>query len=592
MLEVALVDLIAAGLVFANRSTAPGEQPVPVRLSGADLIRAVSATHPEPSGQLVARVAEDVWQSCRVVNLPGELAAPHVAVLADIVLAAQPDDGAQALLRAQDDSPTQDQIGALGRRLLGNVAEHLRDGVIDETVLHYLLESFLKSLCGARDLLEEIRPAMAALLVPPASETTPQSAIMLDKIERAQALGIAVPILDIITVTLINTTRSADLRQADLLAAAGDARKLADALQDLPERAPAHAEVLSYLPDMFRNGRLADCARVLGHTEEYVVKRSVDTAAHSAAHVGLASTLRTLRAWLAALDGSFAKAARHYSFAQRYIARADYETRWQFAELEAHNYELSAFYKGDATGLENAARACTSALAAMPGEARALTRANAQYRLAYVLFLLGEREGQADRFEVAAQLLGDAEAIFANSGEGVALRRAKILRSAVLGRLGMLSRNSALLETSAALLQSIVEEGADVGGDGEPAEIELGLRVRMALTLVDYADLEPGEELRLAALRSIEAALPALASHHTPYGQSGFVCCLLLARSHQALAIWHGSRGAQDLAKEHLGRADAQYAAAGFSRQSAGPQTLPPEASEPPAPGDGEATAA
>lgn len=599
MLEVALIDLIAAGLVYANRSTSPAGRPMPTRLSGADLIREATAVQPAPTGQLVARVAEDVWQSCRAVNLPGELAAPHIAVLADIVLAAQPGDGDQAMLRVQDEAPTHERIGALSRHLLANVEEHVADGVIDATVLHYLLESFLQSLCTARDLLEEIRPAMAVLLAPETTAASPQSAIMLGKIERAHALGIAVPILDIITVTLINTTRSADLRQADLLAAADDARKLEAALQALPDVAPAHGDVFSHLPDMYRNGRLVDCARVLGHTEEYVVKSSVETAAHSASHVGLASMLRTLRAWLAALDGSFAKAARHYSFAQRYISRADYETRWQFAKLEAHYYELSAFYKGDATGLENAARACTSALAAMPGEAQALTRANAQYRLAYVLFLLGEKEGQSDRFEVAAQLLGDAEAIFSRAdGAADLLRRAKVLRAAALGRLGALNRNSALLETSAALLQSIIEEGADAAavGDGEPSGIELGLRVRMALTLVDYADLEPGEELRLAAMRSIEAALPDLASHPTPCDQTGFVRCLLLARSHEALARWHGAKGVQDMAQEHLGLAAAQYAAAGFSRQDAGPPALPQQASEPPpspaSPDGGEATAA
>lgn len=598
MLEVALVDLIAAGLVFANRSTSRGERQVPARLSGADLIREVTAAHPAPTGQLVARVAEEVWQSCRAVNLPGELAAPHITVLAGIILAAQPDERDQAMLRIPDNAPAHEQVGALSRRLLANVEEHVADGLIDATVLFYLLETFLKSLRSAGDLLEEIRPAMAVLLAPPAPETPQQSAIMLGKIERAQALGISVPILDIITVTLINTTRSADLRQADLLAAAGEARKLAEVLEALPGKVPAHGEVLSYLPDMFRSGRLVDCARVLRHTEEVVVKHSVDIAAHAASHVGLASTLRTLRAWLAALDGSFAQAARHYSFAQRYISRADYEARWPFAQLEAHYYELSAFYKGDASGLENAARACTSALAAMPSEAQALmTRATAQYRLAYVLFLLGEREGQADRFEVAAQLLGDAETVFAKSADAAGrLRRAKTLRAAVLGRLGVLNRTSILLETSAALLQSILEERTDGDEGAETAEIELGLRVRMALTLVDYADLEPGEELRVAALRSIEAALPILARHHTPYDQSGFVRCLLLAQGHEALAKWHGSKGTEDAAQEHLAQAAAQYAMAGLSRRDAGPPASPRRASgappSPASPDGGEATAA
>ena len=130
----------------------------------------------------------------------------------------------------------------------------------------------------------------------------------------------------------------------------------------------------------------------------------------------------------------------------------------------------------------------------------------------------------------------------------------------------MLHRKSALLENAAGLYQSVIERTPtdEAGGDDDPAEIGFGLRSRMALTLIDYADLEPGEELRRAAIASIQSALPDILTHLTPYNRSGYIRCLLAARCHEALAGWHNSKGEQAETAEHLANADRQYAAAGF----------------------------
>ncbi len=573
MLDVALINLIAAGLDWVCRPPTAGDRTFATEFDGENLIRKLTAAEPAKTGQLIARVVEDVWQSCRVISLPAELAEPHIAFLSDIIGGAHLRSNDQAMFFAPEHQAPDKALADLSQRIVSSIEHDFAESGVDETVLTYLLETFLASLYAAREMVQAIQPLVATILPPPLPSemvaAASQSAVMLAKIERAEALGIAVPILDTITVALINTTRSADLRQADLLAAAGDARKLAEALARLPERAPAHADYLRPLSDMFCTGRIVDCDRALVRTEDLVVRHSVDTSAHTAGHIGLASELRTQRACLAALEGSFTKAARHYGFAQRYIPRADFEIRWHFAELEAHYYELAAFYKGDSSGLENAARACTSALATMPTEPSSVTRARAQITLGHILILLGEKEREPDRFELAAQLLGDAEALLDGTTDVESLaRRTTILRALALNRLGVLHRKSALLENAASLYQSVIEQPSSHEADDndDPAEIGLGLRLHMALTLIDYADLEPGEELRRAAIASIQTALPNILAHHTPYNRSGYNRCLLAARCHEALAGWHNLKGESAETAQHLADAAVQYGAAGFAR--------------------------
>ena len=596
MLDVALIDLIAAGLV---RFCAPADRVITADWDGEGFIRRLTAADSAQTGQLTARVVEDIWQSCRAVGLPAELAEPHVAFLATVIARARLCGEDQTRMRQPDDHLAKDALANLSGRIMASNTLDLAEHGIDETVVGYLLETFLGSLSASRSSLRALQPVVAQALADEGEDATATKAVALAKIQRAEALGLAVPILDLITVTLINTTRSADLRQADLLAAADDARSLGEALERLPESDPALADYLSPLSDMFRTGRIADCERILASAEDLVVRHSVDTSPHSGDHVGRATTLRTLRGHLAALEGAFTKAARHFGFAQRYIPRADAEDRWRFARLEAHFYELAAFHRRDEMGLDNAARACTSALAAMTSEHAAAARAMAQTHLGHVLILLGEKERAPDRFELAAQLLADAGQHFANAGQVVGgVRQAVILRATALYHLGVINRDAALLEMAISLYQSMIEQsetGADDAAE-DPAEIGFGLRSRMALALIQYAELEPADQLREAAIASIEAVLPQLRTHGTPYNASGFNRRLLVGHCHEALGRWLASKGNQSAAAAHFADAGRELAAIGFARGDDLPPRLPgdgvPSSPTAPATGTGEADAA
>jgi len=569
MLDVALINLIAVGIERICRPPTDGVRPMRAEFDRERLIEKLTAAEPDRMSGLIAGVVEAIWQNCRTVGLPAELAEPHIEVLSEVFSSTHLRASDQAMFCVAGHKTPINAVSDLARRVIAPIEPALGDSEIDATILNFLLESFLTSLYERRALIQIVLPIVNATVVPSLTpeETAAeaQKAAMLAKIERADALGIPVSVLETITVSLINTTRSADLRQADLLGAAADARALSVALERLPEQAPDYAEPLSLVPGMFRTGRYIDCDRHLGSVEDLVVRHSIDTYAHAAEHVTLAIELRTLRACLATLEGSFTKAARHYGFAQRYIVRADIERRWKYARLEAHYYELAAFYRGDASGLDNAARACTSALATMPVTPSSVTRACAQTGLAHILIVLGEQERRPDRFELAAQLLGDAADMLAGAQQMASqARRATILRATALCRLGEWHRKSELLEQAATLFQSILTSTPDDGAEDQ-AEIELGLRAHTALAMVGFAGLMAIEKVHDQAIDIIHAELPELLAHHTPYNHSGYNRCLLAARCHQALADWYDAQGEHASVAVHLAGAAGQLAAAGFA---------------------------
>lgn len=588
MLDVALIKLIAAGIERICRRPGDGMRTVRVEFSHEELIKKLTTAEPDGMGRLIAKVVEEIWQNCRKVGLPAELAEPHILVLTEIIGGAKLRASDQAMFCVVGHNAPNNAVPDLARRVIAPIDSALADGEIDATVLHFLLETFLASVYEQRALIQVVRPIVSAFVAPPptpeAVAANAQKAVMMAKIERAEALRIPVSILDTITVTLINTTRSADLRQDDLLAAAADARALSNALDQLPELAPDFAEPLSQVPGMFRTGRFSDCDRQLGSVEDLVVRQSIDNYAHSGPHVTLAIELRTQRACLAALEGAFTKAARHYGFAQRYIARADIERRWRYARLEAHYYELASFYKGDVSGLDHAARACTSALATMPATTPSVTLAQAQAGLGHFLIVLGEQERRADRFELAAQLLSDAANVLSGSQpmSGPA-RHATILRAKAMCRLGEWHRNRDLLEQAATIFQLVLK--ATLVDDAEkiddPAEIEIGLRAQMALAMVSLAELTALVKMQEEAIAVVQEELPKLLADHTTYNRSGYNRCLLAAKCHQALANWYEANGEHAAVAAHLAGAAGQFAAAGVPPEPITGKLLADEATVP-----------
>ena len=604
MLDVALIKLIAAGIERVCRSPALGDRAIRMEFDHETLIAKLTTAEPERMRRLIGDVVEAIWENCRKVGLPAELAEPHVTVLSDIIGKAHIRAADHAMFCVAGHVAPNNALPDLAERIIAPTAAQLPDGEIDATVLHFLLETFLESLYGQRALIQVVLPVVKGFAVPPPTPEEvamrAQKAAVMAKIERAEALRVPVSILDTITVTLINTTRSADLRQADLLAAAADARALLEALERLVQQAPDYATPLGLVPGMFRTGRFVECDRQLGIVEDLVVRRAIDTYAHAAENISLAVELRTQRACLAALEGSFTKAARHYGFAQRHIARADIERRWWFARLEAHYYEMASFYKGDASGLDNAARACSSALASMPTAPNSVTRARAQANLGHILIVLGEKERRPDRFELAAQLLNDAADVLSSTQPSSSVaRHAMILRATAMCRLGEWHRNADLLEQAATILQLVAKAtlGDDSDDHDDPAEVELGLRARMALAMLGFAELTAADKVRGEAIAIIEAQVPELLAHHTPYSRTGYNRCLLAARCLQALATWSAAQGDEAAAAAHHAAAAGQWAVVGIAPGqdiglllTAEPGGAGPQADAPPA--DGAITAA
>ncbi|MGI9477466.1 MAG: hypothetical protein ACR2PI_12235 [Hyphomicrobiaceae bacterium] len=590
MLDVALIKLIATGIERICRSPEVGVRAVRMDVDHEALIQKLTTAEPERMGRLIGEVVAAIWENCRKVGLPAELAEPHITVLSEVMAAAHLRAADQAMFCVAGHNPPNNALPDLAERIVAASAGERTDGEIDATVLHFLLETYLESLYRQRELIQVILPIVKAFIVPaptPAEVAArAQSAAVMAKIERAEALRVPVSVLETITVTLINTTRTADLRQADLLAAAADARALLDALERLAQHAPDYAASLSLVPGMFRAGRFIECDRQLGIVEDLVVRHTIDTYSHVAENVSLAIELRTQRACLAALEGSYTKAARHYGFAQRHIARADVERRWWFARLEAHYYELAAFYKGDASGLDNAARACSSAIASMPATPHSVTRARAQTGLGHLLIVLGEKEQRPDRFELAAQLLNDSADVLSSTQPSSSLaRHAMILRATAMCRLGEWHRNADLLEQAATILQLVAKAMLDDDGDDhqDPAEVELGLRARMALAMLGFAELTAADKVRDEAIAIIEAELPELLGHHTPYNRSGYNRCVLAAKCHQALAKRDDVQGDKVGAAAHLAGAAGQLSAAGVrpGQDNELPPTGEPGESEP-----------
>ena len=583
MLDVVLIKLIAAGIERICRPLADDAHTVPVELDGEELIRQLSAAEPEVTAKLIADVVELVWQSCQAVGLPAGIAEPHLAALPAIIDRSYVRAADRALFLGADVDAPKNVIAELSQRLIASSAPDpgavgpsktgLDDRGLDDTVLVYLLESFLQSLNGARLLVQKIQPVLIRILSgrtqAERAATREQEAVTLAKIGRADALGIPVPLLDVITVSLINLTRTADLKQADLLAVAADARALGAVFERLPEIAPAQAGALDPLPGAFRAGKTVDCDRLLATAEDQIVKHSIDTSAHAAGHAPVAIELRKARARLAALESHFTKAARHYGFAQRYVSPIDIDMRWQLARQEAHYYELAAFRGEDHQGLENAARACTSMLAALPEGPASLTRASIQACLGHILILLGEKESQAGRFELAGQLLSDAREFLGGMTEPNGLMpRVDVFLATALVRLGELHRDGALIEQGARMYQAVIEApGPRPVDDFEGGELlgpMFGLRPRLALAMLSYARLEQETGLREPAIANIETELPDILNDQTSYNRSGYDRCILAARCHKALAEWYTNEGDKVAADESLAEVARYCAAAGL----------------------------
>lgn len=619
MLDVTFIHLIAAGLdillrpnplelsqkVAENASATETSHVTERELIPVLLIPGLLATVPVPTGQVINQCVEDIWQSCQEIGIPADLAEAHLAVLplllsnAELTIAER-----RSLLAPQSDTIAAD-AAQLAERLTSSAVDVISTNDLDETVLGFLLERFFLSLASSHKAIEEIQDAISNLplaaapatlapratldadaidapaairATPPAPAPPPPHAIAqkpsaagltLAKIERADALCIPVPILDTITVTLINLTKSATIRQADLLAAAATARALAARLADLGRHSVAHMNKAEAALVQFNAGRLADCDRILASIEDPIVTSSIGPIPNEVKPTKIALEIRIIRAEIQALAGAFLKAARHYGFAQRYIARQDYEDRWPIALKEARHYELAAFYTHQDDSLDKAARTCTSALAAIPPVGLTISRADVQTELARLLIILGQKEDRPERFELAAQLLADAELIYRDASIAVGSLNAATHKAEALTLLGDHLHDSDILAAAAHHYQAALKTAASLlSTDASPTDPAIGpdhildLRTGMALAIASLARNKGTTSTEDEALAIVADALPLLISRHQSCPTAGFAHHARIARSHTALSIWHASRDETVAAASHVEQAIEAYGAA------------------------------
>jgi len=613
-----LINLMSVGFAklsagLANRDAAAAGVPT----DGEALVRELAARAPSATNTLITRTVSDVWSGCRAVGLPVEIAEPHLAALAVVLEHAE---------LASEDCVVIASGGPVAISAATDIADRIvaaapaGDTEIDATVLGYLATTLLKSFAASGELLVEL----TAVLFPPADEPNigidlqieiatgagldlkhdiagytgaaytedvsaraapvSNAALTLAKIERADALGLSVPLLETLTVCLINRTKSAEIRHDDLVATADHAKVVESDLARLSEQRSAGVREFETAIGHFKGGRLAECDRALAVVEEQAVERTIAPMPDLAV-TELAMAIRIVRAELQILQGVYHKAARHFGYAQRYLARAHVEARWSLAEREAFYYEVAAYQDEVPSYLDQAARACTSAIATMPDEQSSALISTARTVLARVLTIIGERDQAPERFEIAAQLLADAQETFAGSSSASEEAVVAALRAGALTRLGELMSKPDLLERAAWIVQSALElpKVAATGllPEGLSSEADNDLELQLALAVAGFAVRTESAGLLETAASTIEAKLPSLLERQIAFDETGYSANLLAARCHQAMAAWlrvEGDRDGVESCIENLSRA---YSEAGFTDLAEGARMVSTSKTDP-----------
>ncbi len=604
MLEVALIELVSAGLSrFFIRSTDP--EAVLAKADADAFVRRLLHAAPEPAGTLVSRCATDLWHHIRANQLPTSTAAAHIQLLPEILAADQaaPDD-AKALF-TQSPTALADAI-----ILAHNVDTSGKE--IDETVLTFLLETFLTSLKACRPELEALAPYFAAehaalsepdqASQPQADGTAPddgaapdhpapqpsnaqtaprppprgrsEASLTLKKIARADALAISVPLLELITVALINRTRSPDLRDADLTAAAAEARSIRAELVTIAQKQPFGRSDIDGIINAFDSARFEPVNRILTAIEEDAVRTTTTPAPRNIDHVECAITMRLLRARLHALQGADVLAARQMGNARRHVALTDHARHWQLARLEARHYERAAYYGRAPDHLESAARACSSALANLNANSPRELKAEIQSELAHYLIRLGQVEQSSSRLDIAAQLLADAITALSEATPPITRLLALVRQGDALLGLARLSGATNLVdraiesyENAIDVLPALANLPPPPSPDRRPFdESVLALRTRLALALAFRLDTETDTNLHEAALETIVDVLPGLTAPHDVADDAGFSASLLIGLCHRVIAGWLAAAGDTASARRRVAAATEILEDACFER--------------------------
>lgn len=611
MLDVALIELVSAGLrrFFVHKQTdttlsADGE---PGRL-----VRRLLVDSPEAARALIDRCVTDQWHCIQANQLPTPIATAHLALLPAILASDQTAPKSGSDFFSQPPPALADTI-----ILAHGVETHdvdAIDGSIDDTILTVLLETFLESLHACRAEIEALAPLLvetprpaAESKSPPADTVAhtppklkPEALLTIEKIARADTLSISVPLLELITVAIINRTRSPHLRQADLADAAAEARSIRTELVALTQRGLFGWSRLDTLITTFDAGRFDACNRMLTAIEEEAVRQGSTRTPRISELVECAISMRLLRARLYALQGADVAAARQLGNAQRHLSRADHIRRWHFANREARHYERAACHDRSSDHLDSAARVCSSALASLNDDTAPTLRAEAQSELAHYLIRLGHFEQLSSRFEIAAQLLEDAVPGL-NSDERPRLKLLALIRhgdalrelSRLTGAGHLADRAVASYEAASKLIPAVEAEAPTAELDKRPFdESVVALRARLALALASRVGEGVDRGLRETALETIIEVLPDLTGPHDIAVDAQFSSGWLAGLSHYAVATWLTSVGETSAARQHsqaAARCLEEIGCTALNRQLAAETRNAPNAPAPLDPGASQA---
>jgi tetratricopeptide (TPR) repeat protein len=585
MLDVALIELVSAGLrrFFIDDPDAPHAW---AEADSGALLRWLLVANPEAAGTLVNRCVTDQWSWITANQLPVTVAADHLARLPRILAA---DRTAPEQL---EDFFAQSPIALADGIILANGGDTSGDSPIDETVLTFLLEVFLRSLQSCRTEIETLMPLIAETpnletphdpplsyvaepdtsadadeppVAPPVAQPRSDATLTLEKIARADALSISVPLLELITVAVINRTRSPHLRQSDLADAAAEARAIRTELVELAIEQPFGWAGLDTLVNTFDAGRFEACSRTLTAIEEEAVRQGTATSPRVPDCVDCAIRMRLLRARLYDLQGNDIAAARQMGNAQRHVSRGDDARRWRMAIREARHYERAAYRDRDPTHFDSAARVCSSALANLSADASPPLRAEVHSELAHYLIRLGQIEQASSRFEIAAQLLESAIPDLAAAFDPHLCLLTLVRQGDALIGLARLSGADHLAERAvesyedaSQLISTINAEPSAEGDTRRPFDESVtALRARLAVALLTGNNTDADDGVNRTAVEAIIDVLPELTGPHDLYEDACFSANLLAGHCHHAIAVWLAAMGEINTAHKRMAMAAA-----------------------------------
>ena len=594
LIESTLAVLCAPESALAERENAPG-----------DLIRHIDQNHETSPETLVGAIVADVWRHCEAVSLPRELTADYVDHLSDCVLAAEFEADLVSRFLGLNETAAEGDTAAIASFLAAVLlaAEDLDRDELDPKVREFVLTVFVRALHTQRESIAQWRSAIAAYFrvspksgpneavssgprdaapmkaklgppplpeaPPPLPKSAPQNTAPTANEEKRQ-----VNIPEDLRAALRGMTSKkgpGTPSNENLEQAIGIISEVITKLDRLVAVPGFHTAFVANAKEHLLAGRISDSDRQLAAAEDVEVRNAQSNFETSRDLLDRACDIRIVRAELQRACTSHVKAARHFGFAQRYVGHHGDETRWQLARREANEYETAATRQKDFTRLRDAAKACSSALAALPQE-NSSDRAEAQLVLARLSLQLAEQEANSERCELVLRLLESVLAAHPANPDAIRSEAEKMQADA-FAMLGWDRSDVAMIERAAFAYQSILQRMFEAPAPATGLQ-KVEIQARLALATQSAGVLHSNPELITSGLELLRHNVEKWPNPMPSSDLSGLTC---LARVHHALARWYAGRSADGVGRpnpsdganagstagSHYQQAEAFFAAAG-----------------------------